>query len=199
MRVALRPLTGNWDLGYALHKHIISSIHLGKDEHGHDRFDNTRSEPGEALFQLKYRNDWVQVQPLAEQLRISLLPLLPDVGLIVPMPASAARARQPVTEIARELGRLANIPMYETVVAKAAAPAGAPQLKNLTTKDEKAAALAGRFTVNDVIPAEGKWNVLLLDDLFNTGASMEAVCAALRTYPKIGKIYAGAITQGRNS
>ncbi|KPG00384.1 amidophosphoribosyltransferase [Rhodopseudomonas sp. AAP120] len=199
MQVAVRALAGNWDLGYALDKHIISSVYLGKDEHGHDRFDNTRSEPGEALFKLKYRNDWMQVQPLAEQLRISLLPLLPDVGLIVPMPASVERPRQPVTEIARELGRLANIPVFETMVVKTAAPAGAPQLKNLTSKDEKAAALAGRFAVNDVVTNAGQWNALLLDDLFYTGASMEAVCAALRTYPKIGKIYAGAIIQGRIS
>ncbi|MBI5130387.1 MAG: ComF family protein [Rhodopseudomonas palustris] len=199
MQVSVRRLMGNWDVGYALHTHVISSVYLGRDEHGRDRFDNTRSEPGEALFQLKYRSDWAQVQPLAEQVRVSLLPLFPDVGLIVPMPASVARPRQPVTEIARELGRLANIPVFETIVTKASAPVGAPQLKNLTTKEEKAAALVGRFTVKDVIGGDGKWNALLLDDLFDTGASMEAVCDALRTYPKIGGIYVGAITQGRNS
>ena len=62
-----------------------------------------------------------------------------------------------------------------------------------------AAALAGRFAVNDVIVGDGKWNALLLDDLFDTGASMEAVCNALRSYRKIDKVYAAAITQGRSS
>ncbi len=192
MQVAVRQLKGDWDLGYALHKHVLKSTYLGDDEHGHPRFDNIRSEPGQALYELKYRADWTQVGPLAAQLQQSLLPLFRDVGLIVPMPASIVRARQPVTEIARELGRLAHLPVYETLVAKA--PASAPQLKNLTTKEQKVAALQGRFTINNVIGGDGQWNALLLDDLFDTGASMEAGCAALRSSPKIGKIYAAAIT-----
>ena len=44
-------------------------VYLGDDEYGHPRFNTTRSEPGEALYQLKYRADWNQVQPLAAQLR----------------------------------------------------------------------------------------------------------------------------------
>jgi predicted amidophosphoribosyltransferase len=194
MQVAVRQINGNWDLGYALHKHVLSSTYIGDDEYGHARFDNTRSEPGQALYNLKYRADWTQVGPLAVQLQQSLLPLFSKVGLIVPMPASIPRPRQPVMEIARELGRLADLPVFSTIVTKAAAPAGEPQLKNLNTKQEKVAALQGRFTINNGISNEGKWNALLLDDLFDTGASMEAVCAALRTYPKIDKIYAAAIT-----
>lgn len=46
MQVQVRKLEGSWDLGYALHKHTLSSVYLGDDEHGHPRFDNTRSEPG---------------------------------------------------------------------------------------------------------------------------------------------------------
>jgi predicted amidophosphoribosyltransferase len=194
MKTAIKQLNGNWDLGYALDKHVLSSIYLGDDEHGHPRFDNTRSEAGEALFRLKYRADWAQVPPIALQLKETLVPLLQNVGLIIPMPASTERPRQPVTEIARELGRLMNVPVFENLVSKAAGPAGAPALKNLTTKDEKVAALAGRFTINSIITNEGKWNALVLDDLFDTGASMEAVGAALRTYPKIDKVYAAAIT-----
>jgi predicted amidophosphoribosyltransferase len=194
MQVAIRQLKGNWDLGYALHKHVLKSTYLGHDENGHPRFETTRSEPGQALFALKYRADWAQVHPLATQLRQSLLPLYPAVGLIVPMPASVVRPRQPVMEIAQELGRLANLPVFDTIVTKVAAPAGAPQLKDLVTKEEKAAALQGRFAINNAIVNEGKWNALLLDDLYDSGASMEAVSAALRTYPKIDKIYAAAIT-----
>jgi predicted amidophosphoribosyltransferase len=194
MKVAIKRLSGNWDLGYALNKHVLSSTYIGDDEHGHARFDTIRSEPGQALFMLKYRADWTQVSPLALQVRRSLLPLMPEVGLIVPMPPSIQRPRQPVTEIARELGKLANLPVFENIVVKTAAPAGAAALKDLNTKDEKVAALAGRFTINNGIPDEGRWNVLLLDDLFDTGASMEMVCTALRTYPKIDKVYAAAIT-----
>lgn len=194
MQVAIKKLTGNWDLGYALHRHVLSSIYIGDDEYGHPRFDTTRSEPGEALFQLKYRADWTQAPRLADQIRATLLPKFGKVGLIVPMPASIARARKPVTEIARELGEKANVPVFGNIIIKSAAPASAPALKNLTSKDGKVAALAGRFTINNEITNEGRWNALLLDDLFDTGASMEAACAALRTYRKIDKVYAVAIT-----
>lgn len=62
MEVQLKKLEGSWDLGYALHKHTLSSVYLGDDEYGHPRFDTTRSEPGESLYQLKYRGDWDQVK-----------------------------------------------------------------------------------------------------------------------------------------
>ncbi|MBV6898265.1 ComF family protein [Xanthomonas euvesicatoria] len=194
MQVQVKKIDGSWDLGYAMHKHTLHSVHLGVDEYGHDRFDTTRSEPGEALYQLKYKNDWNQVGPLAAQLKASLLPLFEKVAMIIPMPASTIRARQPVSEIAEELGRLAGIPVFDNIIVKSAAPAGAPQLKNLNSRQEKDAALAGRFSINPSITNEGHWNALVLDDLFHTGATMDAVCQTLKTYNKINKVYAAAIT-----
>jgi predicted amidophosphoribosyltransferase len=194
MEVRIKKIEGSWDLGYVLHKHTLSSVHLGVDEWGHDRFENTRSEPGEALYQLKYRQDWSQVEPLAAQIQETLLPLFGNIGMIIPMPASTVRAKQPVNELAYALGRLMGKPVFDQMIVKAAAPAGSPALKNLHTRAEKDAALAGRITINEVITNEGQWNALLLDDLFDTGATMDAVCQALRTYRKINRIYAAAIT-----
>ena len=148
MQVQLRKLDGSWDLGYALHKHTLSSVYVGDDEYGHPRFETTRSEPGEALYQLKYRADWDQVQPLAAQVTTSLLPLFGEIGLIIPMPASTTRARQPVDEIANELGRLIGKPVFDNIVIKAPAPQGSPQLKNLHGREAKDAALQGRFSIN---------------------------------------------------
>jgi predicted amidophosphoribosyltransferase len=194
MQVQLRKLDGSWDLGYALHKHTLSSVYVGDDEYGHPRFETTRSEPGEALYQLKYRADWDQVQPLAAQVTTSLLPLFGEIGLIIPMPASTTRARQPVDEIANELGRLIGKPVFDNIVIKAPAPQGSPQLKNLHGREAKDAALQGRFSINPAINNEGRWNALLLDDLFDTGATMDAVCKTLRTYNKINRVYAASLT-----
>jgi hypothetical protein len=49
------------------------------------------------------------VEPLAAEIKASLLPMFKNVDLIVPMPASTTRARQPVDEIAKELSRIADI------------------------------------------------------------------------------------------
>ncbi len=194
MEVQPRKLEGSWNLGYALHKHTLTSVYIGDDEFGHARFDTTRSEPGEALYRLKYRSDWDQVGPLAIQVQSTLLPLLREIGLIIPMPASTARAKQPVDELANALGHLAGIPVFNEMVVKAPIPPGSTPLKNMHTRAEKDAVLEGRFSINPCITNEGRWNALLLDDLFDTGATMDAVCKALRTYRKIGNIYAAAIT-----
>ncbi|AVY95059.1 hypothetical protein GCM10027202_27100 [Microvirgula curvata] len=194
MDVQVKKIEGSWDAGYALHKHTLSSVYLGVDEWGHDRFDNTRSEPGEALYKLKYQSDWKQVELLAAQVRETLLPLFGKIGLIVPMPASIVRARQPVYELAHALGRLTDIRVFDEMIVKAPALPGSPALKNLYTREQKDAALSGRISINECITNEGCWNALLLDDLFDTGATMDAVCQALRTYRKIKNIYAAAIT-----
>lgn len=136
MQVQVRKLEGSWDLGYALHKHTLSSVYLGDDEYGHPRFDNTRSEPGK-LYQLKYRGDWNQIAPLAAQIQATLLPLFGKIGLIIPMPASTTRARQPVDELAAELGRITGIPVFNNIVVKAPAPQGAPQLKTCTAAKKR--------------------------------------------------------------
>ncbi len=194
MDVQIKELKGSWDLGYALHKHTLSSAYLGDDERGHPRFDTTRSEPGESLFQLKYRSDRSQAGLLAAEVETRLLPLFGEIGFIVPMPASTPRIWQPVNEVAAALSRLTNIPVFDKLVVKAPLPAGSTPLKDLKSREDKEAALAGCLSLNDCITNEGHWNVLLLDDLFDTGATMDAVSQVLRTYGKINRIYAAAIT-----
>jgi predicted amidophosphoribosyltransferase len=193
VQVTIKQITGSWDDGYALAKHVLSSSYIGDDDYGHPQFATTRSDPGEALFQLKYRADWSQVDLLADAIATHIVPLLGRIGLIVPVPASNPRPRQPVTEIAVKLGQLIGRPVFTNLIVVAPA-ATAVSLKNLGTRAEKDAALAGRFSVVDGIEGDGPWNALLVDDLFDTGASMDATCAALRTYRKIGTIYAAAVS-----
>ena len=194
MDVNVKQIIGSWDLGYALHKHTLSSVYLGDNEYGHPQFDTTRSEPGEALFQLKYRSNWAQADPLAAQIEATLLPKFQKVGLIIPMPASTKRARQPVDEIANALAKRTGIPVFDDIVIRAPAPDGSPALKNLNGRAEKDAALGGLFSINEAITNEGCWNALVLDDLYDTGATMDAVCKVLRTYKKINRVYAAAVT-----
>lgn len=196
MKVNIRQIYGNWDKGYVLDKHVLSSTFLGHDPStGRAQFDTQRSEVGEELFQLKYRHDKTKVGTLAKQVVDSLLPLYgEEVSVIVPMPASNVRSWQPVTELANEIGKLTQALTLDNLIVKAPASAGVGQLKDMSTKAEKEAALANRFTINGRITNEGRWNFLLVDDLFDTGASMEAAAAALRTYTKVKNIYVAALT-----
>lgn len=174
-----------------LDKHSVKSEHIGDDEWGHARFNTTRTEVGESTFQLKYRRDWTQVKPLAQAIKDHIYPKLTKVGFIVPMPASMQRDHQPITKVAHELGKLVALPVFTNLLLKTAS---SKPLKDLHTKAEKIKAIGNSFSVNDAITNNGKWNVLVVDDLFHTGASMEAACNVLHTYPKIGKIYVAALT-----
>ena len=188
---------GNWDKGYALDKHSVSSTIIGQNEFGHPIWHTIRTEAGDATFQLKYRSDWSQVAPLAQAIVDQIVPKFQNIGLVIPVPASKPRQRQPVYEVAQSVAKKIAVNSFEGIVAKAVPEGACPALKDLGTKAEKVAALEGRFSLKDTINGEGKWNALVIDDLFDTGASMEAVCAVLRTYPKIKKIYVATLTWKR--
>ncbi|CAG9179942.1 hypothetical protein LMG23992_04118 [Cupriavidus laharis] len=191
MKTNLKQIFGNWDLGYALDKHTLRSTYIGDNEYGHPQFNTERSEPGEALFQLKYRSDWDQAKVIAHAIAANVYSKFAKVGLIVPMPASKARQRQPVTEIARELAAIVKLNCFEDILRKATTGRA---LKDIGSKDERAKVLAGAITLNDEIRGDGQWNVLLVDDLYDTGASLEAATTVLRTYKKIGRIYVAAVS-----
>lgn len=192
MKVKLKKIEGNWELGYALDKHTLSSTFLGYDEYGHGRWDNTRSEPGEALYQLKYMHDFTQVEALAQTIVSEIvIPHFPKIGFVVPMPASKQRDVQPVTRLAERVAELMGVTCISDTLMKNAAGVS---LKDLTTKEEKEAAISGAFSVIDRISNEGQWHVLLIDDLFDTGATMEAACQALASYNKAKGIYVATIS-----
>lgn len=178
-------------MGFALDKHTIRSIPTGFNEFGHQTWDTLRTEVGEALYQLKYKKDWDQVEPLAKELAESVFPKFKNVGLIIPMPPSTYRKRQPVFELAVELGQLVETPVFDGILKK---KSQGKQLKNLDNKAEKLEALDGVFSVIDEIEGTGPWNALLIDDLFDSGASIEMACLALRQYAKISKIYVATLT-----
>lgn len=190
----LRKISGNWDTGFVLDKHSKHSEYIGEDEYGHPRFDTTRSEVGEALFRLKYRGDYSKVELLAAEVVQHIVPRLGKIGLVIPMPPSYARKRQPVRELAIAVGSQLSVPVFDNLLVRKAVLNGGTQLKNLDGRNARVAALAGRFTINPVITNAGRWNVLLVDDLFDTGASMEAACATLRSYEKVKRVFAAALT-----
>jgi len=194
MNVSIKEIKGNWMKGYALDKHKIRSVYTGDNEYGHPTFDTTRTEVGEAVYKLKYRNDTNQIQGLADAVVQNLLPKFDNVSLIIPAPASKRRSIQPVHEIAKAIGHKIKVKSFENIVVKSQSTSSTVELKDMTTKEEKETALVDRFTINDEITNEGCWNALVLDDLFDTGATMEAVCRSLRTYRKIDKIYVAALT-----
>ncbi len=193
MEVNIKQIHGDWDLGFSLDKHTISSTPIGPNPWGHMQFDTLRPEAGEALYQLKYNFDFTQVTVIASQMYQSLSGYFASASLIIPMPPSKQRARQPVTEIARELSRLMNIPCCEEMLVK---KIDTPAMKDIASRDEKVQTLIDAFAINDQL-GEGLYDMLIVDDIYDTGSSLEAATKVLRQYNKTRNIYVATVTRKR--
>lgn len=177
-----------WNYGISLDKHTISSTPIGHNEQGYMQFDTVRTAIGEAVFQLKYRDDFSQVETLARAVVTALAGRRFDV--VIPMPASRRRDRQPVHEVARRVAQLMGIAYQDQVLVKIWSTG---MMKDLDGYQARVKALAGCFSVNDTL--RGPCDVLLIDDLFDTGASLQAACTALRECASIRSISVVALTR----
>ena len=194
MKNNIKKIAGNWEDGYALDKHLIKSTFLGHNEFGHPQFDNERTEVGESVFQLKYRSDYSQAPLLAHELKTHIIPKFPEIGFVIPAPASNDRDRQPVSEVASELAKSMNIPCFPEFLQKVKGDGPVVSLKNIKSKDEKIAALVNRFRKNLNISGSTQYNALIIDDLFDSGATMEAICSLVSSDKNVKNVYVAALT-----
>lgn len=119
----IKPLEvmGAWRRGWALDYHTLSSEFLGYDQQGNAQFETKRTPLGEALFQLKYRQQYGQAETFARVMYdfiVNTPPFQSRIELVVPMPSSTQRQRQPVEEVAKALGALLKIPVHANAVRK---------------------------------------------------------------------------------
>ncbi|MCP4536733.1 MAG: RecQ family ATP-dependent DNA helicase [Chloroflexi bacterium] len=159
-----RPLTGPWDAGWALDFH---SRFVGADW--------SRSQIGELAFRLKYRQDRTVLPALMEHLQALCIvhPTLTDVDAIVPVPLSTPRDFDPVRTVAEVLGILLDRQIWPVLVKTRST---APQ-KDMYTLPQKRANVAGAFALQGQVRSK---RLLVLDDLYDSGATLEQVTRILR-------------------
>ena len=192
MHVNVMQIKGDWDLGYVLDWHVESSEFLGHNQFGRAEFDTKRTEIGEAIFQLKYRHDLTKIEPLAETMVLNLKSAFQTASFIIPMPPSKSRETQQAVELARKVAEKLGIPLFENILLKKGTT---PQMKDIGTKEERVNALIGCFYINDGIENSGSWDVLVIDDLYSSGASLSAATQVLRNYQKVSKIFVAAFSR----
>lgn len=165
-------LDGNWQDGWALDLHTLSSIPLGDG-----RFETIRPVLGEKLHQLKYHSDAEAIEVLAAavssfiRIQWGQLPL----AAIIPIPPSNwSRPLQPVSAIVRRVGQETGIVVMERYLRKIKAT---PSLKDIESPEERCRILSGAFQIWDR-SLTGK-HILLFDDLYRSGATLRAATDVL--------------------
>jgi len=196
MTVTVHPIKipGRWRDGYALDHHTVSSTYLGDDEFGHAQFETKRSDIGELLYRLKYKSDASTVTSIVETVASFIDAWKPGVGLIVPVPPSRPRAFQPVLVLADALAKRLGLPCAPTCVARTR---DVPELKNVYDYNERISLLADAHRV-DKAQVQGR-KILLFDDLYRSGATMNAIAAALYDHGGAADVFALTITKTRSN
>ena len=190
-----RRISGAWDEGYALDAHTTESRLTGYNEFGRAVFSTKRTPLGELVYQLKYRAASNCIGPIAETAKLFLERWHVRPTIIVPVPPSrTGRRNQPVLEIAKAISTLCAIPLAAGCVTKVKQTS---QMKDVIGLAERMDALAGAFALDSNQTAGQR--VILFDDLYQSGATMNTLARLLKHEGRAQAVYALALTRTRNT
>lgn len=198
MRLNIQKIIGGWKTGWVLDLHTISST-LNPD----GTFNNEQSDIGKCLSLLKYQDDRSQINPIVKATTSFLNVLNAHYGIhfaaLLPIPPSnTKRDFQPVFEIAKIISKKCNIPLYEDFILKTKQTKQGKEL----LKEDWSKEIEGAFDINlcgykeDVLKNK---RVLLFDDLYRTGVTLEEATKILYEKAHVQDVYVLAITKTRTS
>ena len=148
---------------------------------------------GELLYRLKYKSDKSVLKIIIETVDefIKKQELKPDILIPVP-PSRTTRSFQPVFAIAKDLSKSLGINMCSDCVVKVKET---PELKDIYDFDKRMELLKDAYVVV-TREVEGR-KVLLFDDLYRSGATLNAISKTLKQKGKVRDIYALTLTMTR--
>lgn len=181
-------------MGLAFDVHTLSSTYLGQNELGYAQWDTTRSEIGELVYQLKYKQDRSKLSTI-----VTLLDKVKGVeqfNYIVPIPPTdRARPFQPVNEIALALGKHRGVKVLTDFLAKGA---GGQQIKNVNDPAEREKQLRETLHIEATYSIAGS-SVLLIDDLYRSGATLRVATDLLLNQAKASDVCVLTMTKTRSN
>ena len=187
-------IDGNWKAGYAIDLHTISSVYLGDNFDGQPQFDNERSEMGELINRLKYHSDETVIPKIIEIINKNLKNIT-AVDFIIPVPPSnLKRAFQPVYKIVEELSKSSTVPLIKDALFKT----DVEELKSITNPAQREALLRNSLKLNPTIDIENR-SILLVDDVYRSGATVRAVTDLLYNQAKVKSVYVLTMTKTRSN
>lgn len=195
--IAINPqhIHGRWAGGAALDFHTIRSTPIGYDQFGHMRFETERPPIAQLLYELKYQTNPEAAEGIINAAANYLRPYVQQLrfDIIIPVPPSSARAIQPVLLLAQGIGSSLGLPVVNCITTTRQPT----QLKGVTNPEQRRELVAGLYTV-DPRHTAGK-TVLLFDDLYRSGTTMNEISDILVRQGGVSTIYAMTITKTRSN
>jgi len=208
--INIQKLTGHWTEGFALDLHTISSIPIystktvkmiidGKETNVDVQgdiigWDTKRPEIAEHLYQLKYCYDKSRIPIIStEVVNFLKTKVYWNLHKIIPMPPSdTTRSFQPVYELAKVIGNSCNLDVDFDTLKKLKST---NQLKSIEDPEQRKEILQDTFdTIANSL--SGK-NILLFDDLYRSGETLNAANDVLKNKGNAANIYVLTITKTR--
>lgn len=188
-------LKGPWKKGFALDLHTLSSDYLGEDEFGHARFDTKRTEIGELVYKLKYNNDKSVIKIIIQKIK-ECISGIDNFDFIIPIPPSSIhRSNQPVFQIGEALSEEFSITFAKNAIRKKKTT---EELKNIFEKQKRMDILQDAFELSEKFELKKK-KVLLIDDLYRSGATLSVVTNILYELGKVRKVCVLTLTKTRSN
>ena len=200
-------IKGNWNLGISLDLHTISSVPIFDDYGEIISWDTERTIVGEQLYKIKYSKESISeklkiVELLASKVETSIIDirnLIKEkknidlvIDCIIPVPSSKDREFQPVEELTKVISQKTNIAINTSVLLKTK---HTEELKNIDDEQARTEILRKAFDIEENA-LEGK-NVILFDDLYRSGSTLEAITYILKQKGKVKNVIVITLTKTR--
>lgn len=204
MNINPQSLTGHWKAGFALDLHTLSSFPQKDaegnnivDGNGNIKWDTTYTPIGLEMNHLKYWKETSRAETIGIVASEWLKEKLPiwQLNLLIPIPPSdTTREFQPVYEIIKHIGSRCSLPIDFNILKKTRTTTPQKSIININQRKEE---LKGAFNIaNNSL--SGK-NVLLFDDLYRSGETLNAVCDIINKQGKAANVYVLTITKTRKN
>jgi len=164
-------ISGPWKKGYAFDIHTLNSKYIDDDQYGRPRFHTERSPIGQSLYNLKYGQDFSEIQNIVNILSSNedFKTFIKNIDVIVPSPPSNKYRRlQPVILVAQEISRMLNKELRQDIFMSS----NTEEIKNIDT-DEKYNRIKKSLHMEGQL--DKSKSILLFDDVFDSGSTLMAM------------------------